>query len=124
MLPAAGRDGDPPRWPLSRQRRLERELWASEWRRPQALMWERLGLALEVALYVRQVYRAETAQATAADRTLVLRMRESLGLSTSGLQRNRWRIVDASQPSKASSPGRIAAAGGARERFRVLDGGG
>jgi hypothetical protein len=36
-------------------------VWAGEWRRPQAVMWERFGQELEVALYVRCLVRAEQA---------------------------------------------------------------
>ena len=51
-LPAS-REGDPPVWPLTRTTARERALWAREWKRPQAVMWERNGWESEVALYVR-----------------------------------------------------------------------
>src|SRR3954470_10344127 len=54
-LPAEGRKGRAPDWPWSKQTRRETALWQREWKRPQALMWERQGQQLEVALYVRRL---------------------------------------------------------------------
>ncbi len=33
-LPVAGREGDPPAWPLGRSSKFERETWVTEWQRP------------------------------------------------------------------------------------------
>lgn len=93
-LPASGRKGDPPAWPLSRASERERKLWASEWTRPQAIMWQANGQELEVALYVRAVRIAEGPNAKVGDRNLIPRLQEALGLSQPGLARNRWVIVD------------------------------
>src|SRR4051794_27783932 len=92
MLPAAGREGAMPKWPLSKATAREVTLWKREWRRPQAVMWERNGQELEVALYVRSLAAAEKLDASVAARTLVRQQQESLGLSLPGLARNRWRI--------------------------------
>jgi len=82
-------------------------------------MWERSKQHGEVAVYVRQFARAEGRDASAADRTLLLRMMEALGLSQPGLARNRWRIED-----EQAAPRQRVAVGGAsvRDRFRVVDG--
>src|SRR5690606_40841462 len=40
ILPADGRPGDPPEWPLLWQTQREYDLWKREWSRPQAVMWE------------------------------------------------------------------------------------
>jgi hypothetical protein len=139
-LPAEGRKGNPPAWPLAAPKReilrgdeiklvadsaaakRERELWKREWRRPQAVMWERLGLEVEVALYVRSVVAAERADAPVAARTLVRQQQESLGISLPGLARNRWRIGTPVAEQRAARPARSGPS--ARERFRVVDGGG
>ena len=42
ILPADGRPGDPPEWPLLWQTQREYDLWKREWSRPQAVMWERV----------------------------------------------------------------------------------
>lgn len=92
-LPAEGRPGEPPVWPLVKPSRRELALWRSEWRRPQAIAWERNGQQLEVALYVRGLAEAERPNAPAARLNLVRQAQEALGLSMPGLLRNRWRIV-------------------------------
>ena len=48
ILPAGGRVGDPPAWPLAR---AEAEPWASLWATPQAAAWETLGWTRVVARY-------------------------------------------------------------------------
>jgi hypothetical protein len=95
----------------------ERELalWASEWSRPQAVMWERNGQELEVALYVRSVVAAERADAPTNARTLVRQQQEALGISLPGLQRNRWRIEDTPMKASARKP--------TRARLKVVPGG-
>ena len=93
-LAASGREGDPPAWPLTESSKREDALWASEWARPQAIEWERLGLVLEVALYVRNVVAAEKADASPPLRALVMRQMDSLGLTLGGLRANRWVIDD------------------------------
>lgn len=118
-LPAAGREGDPPEWPLTRQSKRELALWQREWRRPQAIMWEQNGQDLEVALYVRSVVAAEKSNAPTNTRTLVKQQQEALGLSIPGLARNRWVIADVTaqhQPARAVGPS-------ARDRFQVVTGG-
>jgi len=117
-LPAR-RDGPTPLWPLSRATKREKAVWDGLWSLPQAVMWERMHQEREVAMYVRQVVRAEAPKASASDRTLVLRMLENLGLSQPGLARNRWRI-EGEQPA----PQRRAVAAGAsiKDRFTVMDG--
>lgn len=122
-LPAEGRRGRAPAWPLTQATARERKLWTREWKRPQAVMWERNGQEVEVALYVRAVAAAELLGATAAARSLVLRYQEALGLSLPGLARNRWRIATSSQPQPRRSNGRAPAPASARKRFKVVTGG-
>lgn len=119
-LPAAGREGPAPDWPLSKATKREVELWEREWARPQAIMWERNHQELEVALYVRNVRLAEMPSAPNAARTLVVRQMEELGISQGGLRRNNWRIVDGS--AATAKPKRRAAAG-ARDRLQLIQGG-
>lgn len=129
VLPAAGRRGPAPGWPLSVLpdeleflADREAELWVSEWARPQAVMWERQGQELEVALYVRSMVAAEMPGATVAARTLVRQQMEALGISIPGLLRNRWKIETSSTVSKPkeSRKGRQSV----RDRLTVVDGGG
>jgi hypothetical protein len=91
-LPVAGRDAEAPAFPLTRPTIRERELWAEEWRRPQALMWEANGQARQVAMYVRTLAEAEKPRASTQLRNLVKQQEEILGISLTGLARNRWTI--------------------------------
>lgn len=93
-LPAEGRLGDPPDWPLTRATGREKLLWAQEWTRPQAAMWEANHLEREVALYVRALRLAEAAKATTNLRTLVRQYMDGLGLSLRGLKEQRWIIEE------------------------------
>lgn len=117
ILPASGREGDVPAWPLDRQTEREADLWVREWSRPQAIMWEHAGQQLEVALFVRSLVDAESAEASVAARTLVRQQMEALGISVPGMLRNRWRI-DAQQSEPVSAGVRPSA----RDRLRVVGG--
>lgn len=121
-LPATGRTGRPPKWPLpTRPSKSELALWKQEWKRPQAIEWEANHQSIEVALYVRAVAHLEEGEdVKAADRTVVLRMLDSLGISMPGMQRNRWRIVAADAGAAPAAPARESS----RDRLRVVSGGG
>lgn len=80
------------------------QLWAREWARPQALMWEQNGQAVEVAMYVRTLKDAEKPKAAVAARTLVRQQQETLGISLPGLHRNRWLIDAEPAPSRQRTP--------------------
>lgn len=121
-LPSAGRDGDVPPWPLPETLAGELDLWAAQWKRPQAVMWERNGQQLEVALFVRSIVVSEGAKATAADRNVVQRKMNDLGLTVPGLRANRWLIVDdidATQTAPRSSGRRPST----RDRLKLVEGG-
>lgn len=95
VLPASGRVGDLPTWPLADPLVREIDIWEAEWTRPQAVMWDRHGQEIEVAMYVRTLIAAESHDAPAATRTLLKQLQEALGLSMPGMLRNRWKIGDA-----------------------------
>lgn len=116
-LPSAGREGAPPEWPLSAATAREMELWAEEWRRPQALMWERNGQALEVAMFVRSLTDAESPRSAVSARTLVRQQMDSLGLSAPGMRSLRWRIVEEAAPVASRTRGPSA-----RDRLKLVEG--
>lgn len=125
ILPAAGREGALPEWPLAEQSIREVELWARLWRMPQALMWERYGQDLEVALYVRRLSEAELMDSRVNLSTLVRQMADSLGLTTPGMRANRWRIAaDEVAERRESSGKQPAKRRTARDRFKVVSGDG
>jgi hypothetical protein len=96
-LPAEGRPGDPPEWPLLDQNEREAIVWERLWRKPQAVAWEEMGQEYEVAMHVRLLVEAEAPESSPAQRTVLLRSAEGLGLSIPGLARNKWRIGKAPQ---------------------------
>lgn len=127
ILPAEGREGAMPEWPLTEQSIREVELWERLWRMPQALMWERYGQDLEVALYVRRLSEAEQMDSAVTLTTIVKQMADSLGLTTPGLRANRWRV---DRPEETASQGAAApsvtsiAPNSARARLKAVSGGG
>lgn len=114
-LPAEGRAGRPPRWPLTEQTDRERVLWRELWKRPQAVMWERLDQRYEVALFARNLERAERPGASIELQKVVRAYLDSLGLSVAGMLRNRWRLAE---PVNLK-PAPVVRFPSARERLRV-----
>lgn len=117
-LPAAGRQGKLPRWPLpaaSKPEIADREaaLWVEIWRTPQAVMWERLRWTHEVAQYVRWRVLGERGALEPAKEARQLADR--LGLSPMALLRLRWEIVD----EEASKPDLSVVS--VRERLRAVE---
>lgn len=59
-LPAAGREGDAPGWPIGfRHGALADQIWSELWSTPQAVAWERLGWTRVVARYVDSLVASE-----------------------------------------------------------------
>ncbi len=89
-LPAGGFTGQIPEWPLPEQSEREANLWAPLWRTPQAAAWAPLLWAAEVALYIRVTTLAEAGDMKAITEA---RLRSvDLGLTPTGMLKNRWRI--------------------------------
>jgi hypothetical protein len=67
-------------------------------------MWEQLHQDFEVASYVRLLVRAESPRSSAIVWGQVKQFAESLGLSVSGMARNKWTIgkVDADDDSRSA----------------------
>ncbi len=121
-LPAEGRPGEAPEWPLVNPRPREWDLWRDLWTRPQAVMWERLDQRYEVAMFVRKLAEAELPGASVELQKVVRQYLDSLGLSVQGMLRNRWRIepgevaVEASGKPEHSDRRRPSA----RSRLKVV----
>jgi len=120
-LPAAGRVGPAPVWPLTRPTRRELDIWARLWAMPQAAAWEASRSYDAVACYARALRIAESAKARSNDRTLVKQYQDSLGLTDYGLRANRWQI-EGNEPAatlvRTDDPDRISA----KARFSVIAG--
>ncbi|WP_330478688.1 hypothetical protein OG301_26785 [Streptomyces platensis] len=67
-------------------------------------MWETLHLDFEVASYVRLLVRAEAPRSSAIIWGQVKQVAESLGLSASGMARNRWTVASVNDDSDQSTP--------------------
>ncbi|MEU0245182.1 hypothetical protein ABZ192_12755 [Streptomyces sp. NPDC006235] len=105
---------------MTSQRELD--LWARLWETPQAVMWEQLHQEFEVASYVRLLVRAEKPSSSAIIWGQVKQFAESLGLSVSGMQRNRWTIAAVDSEDDAPSAGPSAQVTSLAERLRAVSG--
>jgi hypothetical protein len=120
-LPAEGRSGKAPEWPLTPQSDREVELWDKLWTRSQAVMWERLDQGIEVAMFVRKLAEAEQPKASVELQKVVRQYLDSLGLSVQGMLRNRWRLSEGAGPTTATSPARkVPARKSSRSRLKVV----
>lgn len=120
-LPAGGRQGPPPDWPLLDQSVREYDLWKREWARPQAIMWEALGQHVEVAMYVRLMAVVEDPKSSSERQKLFRQYLDSLGLSVQGMLRNRWKI-EAVEDVPKSAPQGAPARTSVRDRLTVVNG--
>lgn len=124
-LPAEGRGGPAPEWPLTTASERELDLWDELWAKPQAVAWEDMGQELEAALFVRTLAEAERADGRVDVKKMVRGYLDSLGLSVAGMNRNRWKVApaledDEGAPESTAPPARRPSA---RDRLRVVPSG-
>ena len=120
-LPAEGRQGPEPRWPLAGEPTpREAYVWRDMWRKPQAVMWEKNGQEYEVALFVRKLVEAEAPLASATLSTLVRQMMDSLGLTIPGMRANRWKLAEDELAERRDE----RRSGSSRSRLRIARAGG
>lgn len=119
-LPAEGRPGPAPDWPLVTQTDREIVLWEDLWSRPQAVAWEALDQRYEVAMFVRKLAEAELPKASVELQKVVRQYLDSLGLSVQGMLRNRWRIAPAVEDEQPEEPVEAPRRPSARDRLRVV----
>lgn len=125
-LPSEGRAGDPPAWPLTEATERENELWWILWRKPQAVLWQRLGQVFEVALHVRCFAEAEKAGAATALRTLVRQQADALLLTIPAMRAARVKIAAdevAEKRTTTAAAKKSAAPASSRSRLRAVKGG-
>jgi hypothetical protein len=125
LLPSAGRVGPAPEWPLvphgnDVMREREEARWADMWTRPQAVMWERLGQQIEVAMFVRKLTEAELPKTSNELQKVVRQYLDSLGLSVQGMLRNRWKIEQPAAPAEGGSTASAPRRASARNRLKVV----
>lgn len=124
-LPAEGRQGPVPAWPLVSPAERELEKWGQLWSMPQAVMWEAMAQYDEVAMYVRCFVEAERVDGRIDVKKLVRQYADSLGLSTQGMLRNRWKVAPAAEVDQVPAVGPAPAPRrrSARDRLKVVPSG-
>ena len=93
-LPAAGRSGRAPSWPIGKANRKQSALWRSLWATPQAVAWEELGWTRTVARYVQVLLVCEGPECSAAMLSEARQLEDRLGLSPMAMKRLQWEITD------------------------------
>jgi hypothetical protein len=114
-LPAEGRKGDTPPWPLDLISAAEAHLWKDLWATPQAVAWERHGWTRVVARYCRIAILAEGMDKDSLSEARQLEDR--LGLTPKSMRMLMWQVASdevAEKRAEAPAPtarGRIKAVG-------------
>jgi hypothetical protein len=104
-LPAEGRTGDVPEWPLpGRTTAIERDAWAQLWRTPQAVVWEKLGWTRTVARYCRVMVEAERPKAAMTARAEARNLEDRLGLTPKAMRMLLWEVVSDEVAEKRQEP--------------------
>lgn len=93
MLPAKGREGYAPLWPLEGQTDAEAAVWLDLWATPQAVAWETLGWLRTVARYCRLLVQAEEGDAPVTLLAEVRHLEDRLGLTPMSMRRLLWQIA-------------------------------
>ncbi|MBA3488263.1 MAG: hypothetical protein H0T78_01750 [Longispora sp.] len=120
-LPAEGRKGDPPAWPLpGKASKAEVQAWAELWATPQAVAWETLGWTRTVARYCRVMVASEEPDAKAPLLAACTVLEDRLGLTPKAMRLLLWHITDDTDTQPKTQPKRTS---DARRRFRAIDGG-
>lgn len=93
LLPAGGRLGPAPKWPLGG---LPAEGWDDIWSRPQAVMWEKMGAAEIVARYLllreKIADPAYPESQNASFWNVLTNLEDRLGLTPTAMMRLQWEI--------------------------------
>lgn len=121
-LPAEGRKGPVPQWPLPDPIERELELWQQMWCKPQAILWERNGQHHEVAMYCRRFAAAELPDAPVSLGTLVRQMMDSLLLTIPAMRSARVKITDDEVGEQQRRPAATRRRTAARARLTVVRG--
>ena len=111
-LPAGGRQGPAPAWPLTVATAAEKRAWQQLWATPHAVAWERLEWTRTVARYCRVMVAAEQRGAGAALLGQATILEDRLGLSPKAMRMLMWEVAAdevAVQRDTSSVRGRLKA---------------
>ena len=120
VLPAEGYKGEVPDFPLPDALGVEVAMWSGLWRKPQAFMWSKLGLELEVAAYVRGFIKASALEASPNLMVPVLRQSAEVGLSLPGMHSLRWKFSEDELSAKRAAAVPARSGPSAKERLAAL----
>ena len=94
LLPAEGRKGMAPEWPIPGViSKEERQAWNELWETPQAVAWEKLGWTRTVARYCRIMVAAEAPEARASYLAQVAALEDRLGLTPKAMRTLMWTVA-------------------------------
>jgi hypothetical protein len=111
-------DAPTPDFPLTDPTDRELELWATEWKRPQAAQWLANDEVQGVALFVRLLALAEKPTSPVTVHKYLREYRNELGISADGAARRRWHLPGAAQAGRPASVTPIRTAPADRPRPR------
>lgn len=102
VLPAEGRPGQAPAWPLPLSATAtQRGIWRWLWQTPQAVAW--VGVDRVVARLAVLLAEIETGDLSRTYLTEARQLEDRLGLSPMALLRLRWRVVEADPGSRRTT---------------------
>jgi len=103
ILPAEGRTGEPPTWPLPDSASADEVIaWGQLWSTPQAVAWEKLGWTRTIARYCRMMVESERPGAKADVRNAATTMEDRLGLTPKAMRLLLWAIAEDESASENS----------------------
>lgn len=117
QLPAEGRKGEVPAWPLPGKPAVaEAKAWVELWATPQAVAWERLGWTRTVARYCRVMVAAEKPGAPPAYLAQAVVLEDRLGLTPKAMRMLLWQVAtdevaERREQASTGARGRIKAVG-------------
>lgn len=119
LLPAGGRQGDAPVWPIAN--RSEPDVWAELWATPQATAWEAQGWTRVVARYALLVESTEDAEnpASAAILAEVRQMEDRLGLNPKAMRSLLWEVTS-DELSEKRDEGKASKATSKRAELKIV----
>jgi len=99
-LPAEGRHGPTPEWPLSEASAEELEIWTALWQTPQSAAWAP-GWTRTQARLARMLAEAEERGSRASLLSEVRQLEAALGLSPVSMARLHWQI-EPTEPARVT----------------------
>ncbi len=121
-LPAEGRKGPTPRWPLPEPPSAsERKVWKDLWTTPQAVMWEAQNSTRTVARYCRMLTEAEAPGARPSLLGQVTAVEDRLGLTPKAMRTLMWEIVSEDTTATSAAPAGVTNISDIKKRLRPVD---